>query len=305
MNTKDVQKCSQINDPLDTLFTERVSLVLAKKFAKHGVKPNTVTILSIISGVIGAVFFVFHNIWLTIAGILLEILAAIFDCADGQVARITHKGSRFGRFFDGFGDSVVYTSIYIAISIRIMSEVITFTGVTWSWWIWLVTLPVGIYFHGRQARLADYVKQLHMHFCNPDHHSELESTKSLTEEYKNVEMNWFQKFITNSYISYTKSQEHYFPNTQKLLAELNGEIPEKMTEMYAKKVRFCKLSNCLVFNLRTYVLFALLILSCFLDFGATAWIFVFVVFVLEPITLLIEYKYEHLAKKALKEVTNK
>lgn len=302
MNRKDLQKLSSINDPWDSFFTERISMLFARGFAKHGFKPNTVTLFSIISGVIGAVFLVFHNIWLTLVGILLEILSAVFDCADGQVARMTHKGSKFGRFFDGFGDTVVCIAINIAVTIRIMSEVITFTDTLWGWWIFIPAVPIAAYFHTRQTRIADYVKQLHLHFCREDHHSELETSEGLIEEFKDQKLSKANKFFVKSYISYTKSQERYFPNTKKLLTKLNGQTPENINKMYEKSIKYCKLSNCLVYNLRIYTLFVLLILSCFFNVGLTAWFFVFNVVVLEPIALIIEFKYEKVAKLALKEV---
>lgn len=304
MKTKEVQKCSQINDPWDTLFTERISLVFAKLFAKWGLKPNTVTLMSIISGVAGAVLFVFDNLWLTIAGIVLEILGAIFDCADGQVARITHKGSRIGRFFDGFGDSVVYTSIYIGICLRILlHDNIPFTDTPWSFWI-LFAVPLAAYFHPRQARLADRYKQVFMFMTRNAHGSELDRREALEKEYKGTGKNIFENFMISSYISYTKTQEKESPVTTKLIKKIdenNGEIPEKITKMYSSHLGLAKATNLLVFNLRTYILFALLIADHFVGNGLTVWLFAIIVFVFEPIALIVEYKFEKLAKKALEE----
>lgn len=306
--TKSVQKCSSINDPWDTLFTERVSLVLAKVFAKHNIKPNTVTIFSIIAGVLGAICLIFHNVWLTIAGILLEILAAIFDCADGQVARINHSGTKFGRFFDGFGDGVVYTSMYVGLIVRIFSDPIPFTNINWGFWAILLIVPAGSYFHTRQARIADYYKQVYMFMIKNEHGSELVNSKQLKEAYPKEELTFFQRIIVGSYIKYTKAQEKDTPQTQKLLAKIkenNGEIPEKIQEMYLKKVKLAKALNLLVFNLRTYVLFGLLIADLITGIGLTAWIAVFIVLILEPTAICIEIKWEKLAKKALLEGFNK
>lgn len=304
MKTKDVQKCSQINDPWDTLFTERVSLVLAKLFAKWGLKPNTVTLMSIIAGVTGGVLFVFDNLWLTIAGIVLEILGAIFDCADGQVARITHKGSRIGRFFDGFGDGVVYTSIYLGVFLRIMlHDNIPFTDTPWSFWVLLIA-PVAIYFHPRQARIADRYKQVYMFMSRNEKGSELDSKDKLEKEFKGTGKNAFENMMINSYISYTKTQEKETPVTTKLIKKIgenNGEIPEKIAKMYSSHLGLAKATNLLVFNLRTYILFGLLIADHFVGNGITVWIFALLLVFFEPIALVVEYKFEKIAKKALEE----
>ena len=40
-----LQKSRSINDPLDTYFTEKISLVIAKIFNKFGWSPNSATIV--------------------------------------------------------------------------------------------------------------------------------------------------------------------------------------------------------------------------------------------------------------------
>ena len=48
---------------------------------------------------------------------------------------------------------------------------------------------------------------------------------------------------------------------KEMITKLNGETPENINKMYEKNIKYCKLSNCLVYNLRIYTLFVLL-LSC-------------------------------------------
>lgn len=308
--TKSVQKCSEINDAWDSFFTERVSMILAKFFAKHNIRPNTVTLFSIISGVCGAVCLAFHNVWLTIAGILLEILAAIFDAADGQVARLTKKGSKFGRIFDGFGDGVVQTSIYLALCVRMHFDLIPFTNIVWGHWVIIPLCIIGIYFHTRQARVADYYKQIYMFMIRNGKGTELDNAESLKKEFENEKLNWLQKLELKSYISYTKTQQKQAPKTQLLLDEIsknNGVLPEKITEIYKENVKYAKLLNLLVFNLRTYTLFGLLIadLATKFQYGLLTWYMVLVLLIMEPFTIFLELKWEGIAKKAMKEGFNK
>lgn len=304
MNSKDCRKCQEINGWFDTLVCEPISLIFAKWFAKHGFHPNTVTCFSIFFGVIGAAFLACPNPWITLVGVLLEIFGYLFDCADGQVARMTGKGTKFGRLFDGAGDTIVYTSIYIGIGIKMMRENIFFTNTQWGWWAWLVVVPIALFFHRTQCSVADYAKQIHMYFTKTGH-AEFQRSENLDEYFASEKTNFFKRLVIANYVSYTKGQERSTPHTQalanKVIKENNNVVPEKVQELYTKHYRLAKYASYLVFNCRSYVLFALLLVGGFTGYGLTAWIFVFDIVVLEPLALIIQFGYEKVAKQALKE----
>ena len=92
------------------------------------------------------------------------------------------------------------------------------------------------------------------------------------------------------------------PRFQELRRKIDangGAIPEKVTEIWRKNSKFSiGLTNLLVFNFRTYLLFILLF--C----GVTFWIFPINRLVLEVIRIYLLVKYERLAKKCLKEGFN-
>jgi phosphatidylglycerophosphate synthase len=62
--------------------------------------PNVVTLCMMVSGVIGAVLFALPFLWAKIAGTVFIHLWYVFDCSDGEVARITKKFSKFGTEID-------------------------------------------------------------------------------------------------------------------------------------------------------------------------------------------------------------
>ena len=295
---KSLQKSRTLNDPLDSIFTEKISILFAKLFNKLGFHPNLVTVFSMIVGIAGGVLLAFHNLALNINGVALIILSAVFDCADGQVARMSGKGGFYGRCFDGFGDGLVYFAIYVGISVRLMSENIPFTNTPWSFWIWFVSVPVGVYFHSAQARTADYYKQVWMYLSN-NSHSEFSTSEGVRKQIESLDSRGLKHFICTSYLSYTKAQERMTPQFQKLrhrIEENGGVIPAKVTEIWRQHSRFSiGLTNFLVFNFRTYLLFVLLF--C----GVTFWIFPVNIIVLEAIRVYLLLKYEHLAKRCLKE----
>lgn len=297
----DFDKCLDISDRWDIFFTERASYPIAKSFNKHNVHPNTVTILGGLLGVAGAVCFAFNKVWISIIGIILEILYVIFDSADGQVARMSKKGSLFGRCLDGFIDGVVYFAIYIALSIRLMGEVIPFTTIKWGWYIWLISVPVGVYFHASQSRMADYYRNVHMYLSKNERGNEL-TTSEWVREQMNKSNKFIEKFQIKSYYSYTKSQEKTTPEFQelfRLIKENNDVIPDDVSTYFrSESNKICRLANALVFNVRSYTLFILLL--CKLH----VWIFPFNLFVLEPIKIFLNVRYKKICKKCIEMMPN-
>lgn len=298
MKRKDIQKCPAINDPIDTYIWEPISFIFAKAMAKKHWSPNVATWISMICGVAGGVMFAFHNIWINVGGAVLFLLAIIFDCSDGQIARLNHCGSLYGRMFDGFCDGLVYFSAYVGLAVHCMFDNIPFTDIQWSWWIFLIAVPVCAWFHSRQARLADYYKQVYMWIVGL--HSELSRSEELVTQYEKDRKNLglINKISFKSYISYTKQQESENKGIQLLkqkIDENGGVIPEEVANEFKKHVLLFKLGNLETVNLRTIVMIVLLLT------GFACWHFAFLVVILEPINLVLQYKVEKLAKKCARE----
>ncbi len=294
---KSGRKCDKLSDFVDVYFTEPVAMLFSKLFLKMKLHPNYVTVISLICGVTGGVLFMFKEIWLTAIAVVAVILAMIFDASDGQVARLGTKRSKYGRWFDGIVDGLVYATIYIGISFRLMTELIPFHDVQWGWWIWIFTFIVGVFLHSGQARIADYLRNLHMFFMQNEKGTELSRAKNLKMErdsYKGKKLS-LDKICAKQYYSYTKSQEKATPYTQKLLDAIetsDEETATKAKEEYTlTSDKWCATTNILTVNLRSYVLFVLALLN--LHF----FIFPFVILILEPFKLFLKHKYEKLAKK--------
>jgi choline kinase/phosphatidylglycerophosphate synthase/beta-phosphoglucomutase-like phosphatase (HAD superfamily) len=85
-----------------------------------GLRPDTVTVLATIVG-LSAVPAILAG-WVLVAALLVQ-LASILDGADGEIARVAHRGSRFGAFLDPMLDRVVdglvfsATGLYLAVQV--------------------------------------------------------------------------------------------------------------------------------------------------------------------------------------------
>lgn len=69
-------------------------------FIKKNIKPNFITILMILFGVMGAILFSLPYIIPKILGITFFYLWYIMDCSDGEVARFTKQFSKYGKELD-------------------------------------------------------------------------------------------------------------------------------------------------------------------------------------------------------------
>lgn len=101
MNYKEIRKNYQTKSPvIIDKYVSYISPLLTQIFLKKNFTPNEITIMMIISGVLGAVLFSFGNIAVKIIGIVFIHMWYILDCVDGEVARIKKQFSRFGKEID-------------------------------------------------------------------------------------------------------------------------------------------------------------------------------------------------------------
>jgi len=87
---------------------------IAQFFAKTGITPNQLTVLSLICGLICAALYANRFF---ILGSLALVLSAMLDLIDGGVARINRKETNFGAVFDWIADKYVDTIVILGIGI--------------------------------------------------------------------------------------------------------------------------------------------------------------------------------------------
>src|SRR3954454_5725042 len=76
-----------------------------------GLRPDTVTMLAAVVALSAAAAILAG--WVLVAALAVQ-LASILDGADGEIARVAHRGSRFGAFLDPMLDRVVDGLVFFA-----------------------------------------------------------------------------------------------------------------------------------------------------------------------------------------------
>ena len=100
--------------PVARFLNKRFSLPASLILSKLWVSPNTITILNMFIGIFAGVFVADgHQGSVILFGAALYQLASIIDGCDGEVAKLTFRGSRFGQIMDTIGDNLSLASIMI------------------------------------------------------------------------------------------------------------------------------------------------------------------------------------------------
>lgn len=262
-------KSQDTEEWLDIHFTRPLGLLWARFFNRFNIHPNVVTILSIILGAAAGVMFYFTDLTHTIIGILLLIWANLYDSADGQLARMTGKKTRWGRILDGFAGDIWFFTIYAAICLRLQGDNIPFTNVKWGIYIWLLASISGFIFHSKQCALADYYRNIHLFFIKGKSGSELDNFAKLREELSTLSFKRDGMWMVFLYFygNYTHSQEQMTPKFQafrKLINQRygNAPIPATLAQAFRKgSLPLIKYANILTFNTRAIVLYIVLLIG--------------------------------------------
>ena len=314
-------KSKDTEEWIDTVWTRPIGYRWALLFKKYNVHPITVTILSVVIGVMSAFFFM-HGSYRTegtsgliynIVGVLLLAWANFYDSADGQLARMTGKTSLLGRILDGAAEDVWFFFLYCAVVVRYFlyhdlefrwmgiadteRNILIVFGV-----LFVVGWINGICCHGWHCRLADYYRQIHLFFLKGKDGSEFDNSEQQQEKYDSLPWKGHrvEKFFLGIYARYTRGQEKETPVFQMLMTKLKerygdtANIPQEFRDEFrSRSLPLMKYTNILTFNVRAIALYTFYLL----DFP---WMFmVFEMTVMTSVYIYMKARHEAFCKELL------
>lgn len=281
-------KSREVESDFELYVTRTPGYLWALFFRWLHVHPIAVTLMSIVIGSASAYFFLFDDICYNLIGMLLLIWANWYDCADGQLARMTGKKTLVGRVLDGFAGNVWAFFIYIALLLRMWPE--------WGITIFILESWAGFYCHSRQCALADYYRNIHLWVALGKGDSELDTSIEQQRRMESLRWNrkeWFEKFYLFFYVRYTRSQERQTPEFQ-LIKPLLDKLPvdNPIRQQFRKEsLPLMPLCNILTFDTRVGVLFLSLLVG-------HPWIYIiFEITVLEILRFYTRHRHEALCHK--------
>ncbi len=291
-------KSTDTEGNFELFVTRTPGYLWALLFQKLHIHPIAVTLLSIIIGTASGYFFYFPDLKMNAIGILLLIWANWYDCADGQLARMTGQRTLIGRILDGFAGDLWFFSIYLFLCLRLTP--------TWGIYIWILAAWAGLRCHTLQCAMGDYYRNIHLWFLLGKDGSELDNSRQEQEKMKHLKWrskDWFQKLYLFFYIKYTRRQERHTPEFQTLYRHIQeqrkGAIPQDIrTRFRQDSLPLMPVTNILTFDTRVGILFLSLLIK-------EPWIyFVFEVTILEFLRLRMQKKHESFCKKYYNELAS-
>lgn len=285
-------KSADTEEFIDIVFYRRLGYQVAKTSARLGIRPNTITIISIFWGVLAGHLYYYENFWINLAGVLSLMIANTLDSADGQLARMTNDKTRLGRILDGLAGNIWFISIYIHIGLRLLNS-------GYGNWVIVLGAITGV-FHIFQAALADYYRNAHLFFIKGESGSEFHNSKQIKAEIETLSWKnhfWYKLFM-QSYLNYTREQELFTRNLQKLISvvkeKFRDKIPENIREGFRSEDKpLMKIANILTFNTRAIALWVAVLFNLPIAY----WIFE--ITVLNLLLFYMVYRNETISKKYL------
>ena len=296
-------KSEDIESAFELYVTRTPGYLWALAFKKLHIHPIAVTPLSIVIGAAAGYFFWSADIRLNLVGMLLLIWANWYDCADGQLARMTGQKTLIGRILDGFAGDVWFFSIYFFLCLRLTFQPAPW-GTEWGIWIWLLSAYSGFHCHARQCALADYYRNIHLYFEKGKEGCELDSYAQQKALMLSLPWNgkeWFHKIYLFFYANYTRGQEQMTPKFQQFYRLMQQRYPAGPPPALRQKFRnasrpLMKYANILTFDTRVIVLFLSL-------FAGQPWLFLaFEIIVLEALRFYTRHVHESFCEQFTKEI---
>ena len=158
-----------------------MGFVVAKLFQTLRMGPNAVTLLSLLCGVSSGVLLArTFSLDLLAASILLQCMI-VFDCADGQLARLTGGGSKFGRVIDTYADLTSHGFIFGGTAIGLYRT----DGMSIHFFLAFLSL-ISMHYH---MALFDHFKSVYINVVKPDQADRLVCLKNMTDKLARMDGN--------------------------------------------------------------------------------------------------------------------
>lgn len=187
-------------EKLDIFVFRPLAHPFAVVAAKLGMTPNAVSVLGMLTGIAGGWFFQYQAAMRVLPGVVLFCLRNVLDYADGQLARMTGTGTKYGYYFDGLCDYAAYVSVYVFAAVGIWPE----------YGAWSLALMVGAGVSaGLHSPLLDFYKHEYMYWAVGKDSAQYRLPDVVEQEREGLAPRSFDRFLLSLAVSYSARQKRW------------------------------------------------------------------------------------------------
>lgn len=115
------QKPREIEETYAWYVTRRISPYVTWFFLQLGIKPNTVTIFTLLFGIGSGILLAVGSRGFSLLGVCALQIMYILDCADGEIARVTCRFSAEGEYLDKISHYLIDIAVVIGFTLGVYS----------------------------------------------------------------------------------------------------------------------------------------------------------------------------------------
>ncbi len=225
-----------VEEPIDIWLHRPLGYVLARACMPTPVTPNLITLVSLLFGLACGTAFIVQFPGHLQYGALALVLSAVFDCADGQLARLRGTASPFGRMIDGTADLMVTIAFVGGTGYVLLVRHWEPPAIRYALVAALVAVSVTSSFH---TTMYDHFKNVFLRMTVPTYRDaeDFETAQARHDAGKDTKVGVVARFCWPIYLFYVKSQQDYLqwfdPNTAHRLSALPPYDPER-ARIYAR-----------------------------------------------------------------------
>lgn len=224
---------SNTEELADLYIYRPLGYLLAKFLDRTGITPNSVTILGLLWGGLAGVLLAVGRPSFFIYGAIAFQIANIFDCADGQLARLKSMYSLFGRILDGAVDYINTVVVYLGAYIGLLKYSSQYNDN--YHFIFLVIVIASI---GRILSAISYDKVKTKYINLLEGREEIKDDVASVMEKIASEKNQLKRILFYCYLYYVKLQIFFTSNfsfKRRWEESLSDEDMEYYRKLYIKK----------------------------------------------------------------------
>jgi phosphatidylglycerophosphate synthase len=224
---KNSLKMAEVEEFIDLILYRPLAFLLVISVYRTKIKPDHLTLTAMVMGIAGGIFYSFGSHLTCIIGAIFYLLFNIFDCSDGQLARIKKNGTSVGRLLDGIADYIAAIAIYAGIVIGYTNK----PGQPPAFILLIALAGLSIIV---QESLVDYFRTRFLDIVlerKDTYNEELNEYKNEYELLKTKKDNRFHKYVVLIYLTYSRIQDNLTAKRKKV------KFLNASPEMYYKRNR--------------------------------------------------------------------